>query len=312
MFTRPWTSAICALAALACLLVGVTASAADVVVVRSKASSKAARLYNKAISGFRDAFGKPFDTLVMQGDLVDPGRLAEAVDAVKPKVIVAIGLKAAKILRAKFPDVPIVFCMVSLTIQQRLKADNTTGVAMQTTPGQQLKAFKEVVPGLKKVGVIYHPKLSGSFVASAKSAAKGMGLQLVERSITDKKEVIEALKGMLGTIDGLWLLRDGKVVTQEFFLLSLQVQAEKKIPLMVFSDQFVKKGALCSYSASYQSQGVQAARIAKSILSGTRPSDIPIQAPDGTLTINLTSASKVGVKVPAGVLKRPDVKTVGK
>ena len=289
-----------------------SAQAAEVVLVRSTASSRAAKLYQKAIDGFTLAFGKSPEIFAMEGDLRDPARLAEAIQREKPKVIVAIGPNAAKAVRKHLSDTPTIFCMVSQASQARMSGPNTTGVTMQPTPGQQFEAFRKVLPKRKNLGVIYHPKLSGPFLKAARPAASAAGLTLVERATEENKEVFEALKEILPKIDSLWLLRDGKVVTQEFFNLSLQIQAEKKIPLFVFSERFVAKGALCSYSADYASQGKQAARIAKAILSGTPAGEIPIQAPDGTLVINVATAAKLGIPISAELVSKPNVKTVGK
>jgi putative ABC transport system substrate-binding protein len=303
---------ICVLAAACGWWPLASAQAADVLVVRSKASPRAAKLYNQAIEALRVTYDTPVDVIAMEGELADTSALLEAIRQAKPKVIVAVGPKAAKVIRQNIAEVPIVFCMVSHAIQLSLKNTNSTGVTMQPTPGQQIEAFRRVIPGMRHIGVIFHPDLSGSFVAEARQAAGDLGLRLVERPVTTNREVPNALKEIIEQADGLWLLRDGKVVTQEFFTQTLLLQAERKLPLMVFSDRFVEKGALCSYSAGYDDQGRQAARIAKRIVSGTPVRDIPIQAPEGILTINLASAARLGIQISPEVLKRPDVRAVGR
>ncbi len=77
------------------------------------------------------------------------------------------------------------------------------------------------------------------------------------------------------------------------------MQFEKKIPLLAYSPMFVRKQAVCSFAASYSDLGKKAAEVAQMIMSGTNVADIPIQSPRGTLTINLNSAAKAGVKIPA-------------
>lgn len=296
-----------------CLALGIPqAWAGDVVVVRSKASAKAAKLYQQAITGFEQELGHPVEVIVQAGELTDPERLAAAVRAADASAVVAVGPTAARALRKNLTDRPVIFCMVSHALQLKLRAPNTTGVTMQPTPVDQIKAFKRVVPNLSKVGVIYHPKLSGTFVAAARGALGPLGISLIERQITDHREVPAALKEVVDSADGLWVLRDGKVVTQEFFKQTLLLQAERKLPVLVFSERFVAKGALCSFAATYASQGRQAARIYKSIQAGASPADMPFQAPDGTLTINTTAAAKMGIKLGKALLESPNVKTVGK
>lgn len=295
---------------LACTLLLVTAeaSAADVVVVKSREFS----LYDQAVNGFIEVYKGSISTVVMtkKGPLGDPAQLADAVRGENPKVILAVGLRAAKSLKAEISDVPIVFCMAMHPLQYKLKGDNTTGVELEPWPHEQLEAFKRAVPGLKRLGVIYDPKRTGRFVDKAIKAAPGVGMQVVARKVNERREVMDALGEIIKTADALWILRDATVLTREFFNHTLIVQVDQKLPLIAYSPQFVKKGALCSFATDYPSQGRRAAELVNKILSGASPADIPITAPQGTLTINLDTAAKIGVKVPKSVLEAPDVKVV--
>jgi len=102
------------------------------------------------------------------------------------------------------------------------------------------------------------------------------------------------------------------VMSREFFKRTLILQFERKIPLLAYSPMFVKKLAVCSFASSYSDQGKKAAEIVKRVLAGANVGDIPIQAPAGTLTVNVNSAAKAGVKLSQEVLTRSDVVRVGK
>lgn len=69
----------------------------------------------------------------------------------------------------------------------------------------------------------------------------------------------------------------------------------------------VKKGVLFSYGADFRLIGAQAAKVVAKVLQGVKPSEIPIQSPEQlSLTINLTTAKAIGLKVPREVLERAD------
>jgi putative ABC transport system substrate-binding protein len=293
---------------LAVLLVPAAATAADVVVVKSRKFA----LYDKAVAGFTEVYKGATTTIVMEkrGPLADPSKLASAVRKERPKVILAVGLQAAKSLKAEISDIPIVFCMAMHPVQNKLKGRNTTGVELEPWPKEQLQAFRSAIPRLKRLGIIYDPDRTGRFVEQAKVAATSLGMKLVARKVDDRKEVLGALKALTKESDALWLIRDATVLTREFFNHTLIVQVEEKLPLLAYSPQFVKKGAVCSYATDYPSQGRKAAELVKQILGGTDPADIPIQAPAGRLTINMDSASKAGVKIPEAVLKQPGVRVL--
>jgi putative ABC transport system substrate-binding protein len=283
------------------------AQAVDVVVVKSRDLAA----YDKAVAGFKETFKGSVSVVVMQGRLSDSANLASAVREAQPKAILAVGLRAANALRAEISDIPIVFCLAAHPSQNKLRAANVTGVDLEPTIKDQLRNFKEVAPRIKKLGVIYDAKRSARMVEEAKAAAVELGITLITRSVEERKDVPSALKEILNEADSLWLIRDVTVVTRELFNHTLLLQAEKKLPILVYSDQFVRKGAVCSFSASYPNQGKKAAQVVQAILDGANPGEMPVQTPEGTLFINVGSAAKADVIVPPAVLKRPGVVAIG-
>jgi putative tryptophan/tyrosine transport system substrate-binding protein len=284
------------------------ARAADVVVVKSKELS----VYEKAIAGFKQQYKGSLSVLTMKDDLNDPGKLAARVKSESPKAILAVGLRAARALKSEITGIPIVFCMAMNPVQSKLRSSNATGVDLEPRPREQLLAFKEALPTIQKIGIIYDPKRTGPFVDAVAKAAPEAGVGLIAVRVKEKKDVPAALKEVIKKADAIWLIRDATVMSREFFNHTLIVQFEKKIPLLAYSPMFVRKQAVCSFAASYSDQGRKAAEVVMMILGGTSPGDIPIQAPTGTLTINLNSAAKAGVKVPPSVLNKPGVEKVGK
>lgn len=65
----------------------------------------------------------------------------------------------------------------------------------------------------------------------------------------------------------------------------------------------VKSGALFSYGFSLNDVGIQASRLAHMVLSGTNPGDIPVELADFTLSLNLSTADKIGMTIPSYLLK---------
>lgn len=289
------------------LLIADTAFADGVVVVKSGDHVA----YNKAVEGFKDAFGDEFKTMTMEGELLEPDVLAERVRELKPSVIVSIGLTSSKMLKERVQDIPIVFCLAIRPHQNDLKTANTTGVHMEPPVEYQIKAFKDAIPNLKILALPYNPEIFSDFVEKAKKAASKVGVELLAIPVKDRKLSSAAILKAREEADALWFIRDPTVLMRQNFNYSLMMQMERKIPVVAYGEQFVRKGAFCSCSASYDEQGRIAAKLVKRILEGEKPSDIPIQHPEGILTINIDSALKAGVKVPKHVLMRPGVATVG-
>ena len=75
-------------------------------------------------------------------------------------------------------------------------------------------------------------------------------------------------------------------------------------PTVGFFDFAVKDGALCSIAESGEEHGLEAAEIAVKILRGKKAGDFPIRtAKKGNMMINLKTARKLGVVIPASIVQ---------
>lgn len=268
-------------------------------------------VYEQALEGFRTVFSSSFKTLTMDGSSSDSDAFEKQIRKLKPKVILALGLRASKMLKERFRHVPIVFCMAIRPHENDLKTTNTTGVHTEPRVEHQIKAFKDAIPDLKILALPHNPERFSDFVEKAKKAASKVGVELLAIPVKDRKLSPAAILKAREEADALWFIRDPTVLMRENFNYSLIMQFERKIPVVAYGAHFVRKGAFCSCAASYSEQGRIAAILVKRILEGEKPSGIPIQHPEGILTINTDSAMKAGVKVPRHVLMRPGTVTIG-
>jgi putative ABC transport system substrate-binding protein len=89
--------------------------------------------------------------------------------------------------------------------------------------------------------------------------------------------------------------------------LIVTLAARFKLPAMYYESSFVSAGGLISYGPNLLDQYRSAAGYVDRILKGTKPADLPVQAPTRyELVINLKTAKTLGVEVPATVLARAD------
>ena len=80
-----------------------------------------------------------------------------------------------------------------------------------------------------------------------------------------------------------------------------------RVPAIYFSSYCAQSGGLISYGTDYAEQARQAAGYIDRILNGTRPADLPVQAPTKfELVINLKTAKALGLQVPDKLLALAD------
>jgi putative tryptophan/tyrosine transport system substrate-binding protein len=286
----------------------VTQSAArgeDVVLVSSSSNP----LYTKVIEGFSAELREPFSTLELsssgQGEsqVTDPAVLNK-----NPRVLVVVGVAALKWAQQKARKLPIVFSAISQPQQEEMKSPTATGVAIYPAVADTLRAIRDLNPAISRLGLIYSKSWTEGFIADAKEQASKLGIQLITRAVESPQDVLPALNDIFERSNGFWMLQEPLLLKPEMINYLLFLQMTKRVGLMTFSPQLVKKGALAAFHVEYADQGKQAAVLVKSILGGKNPSQLPIQSSPGKLTINPNTAAKLGLKPSDELLRRAGVK----
>lgn len=304
---RAWVCAILPLVPCCLLLVigfSSPAQAADVAILKSSDISA----YNQAIAGFKAALpaGTNFVEYDMQGDVAKGRKQAQRIRASDAALVLAVGLKAALVAKLEIIDIPVIFCMVLDPGKHDLKAPNMTGLLLEVPIERQLATLRTVLPAAKRVGVLYDPEKTGPFVEEARRRAKGFGLHLVSKTVTSEKEVPSALRGLVSEVDTLWLVPDSTVLTEDSLRFLLNTSMEASIPVLGFSPDLVKSGALVGLSVNYEDIGRQGGALARSILNGKGRS--PALAPPERLrmSLNLKTARFLGITVPPEIVAQAD------
>jgi len=89
--------------------------------------------------------------------------------------------------------------------------------------------------------------------------------------------------------------------------LVIVLAARYRLPAVYHDLDFVPAGGLMAYSTDIVELSRQAASYVDRILRGTKPSDLPVQAPTKyQTTINLKTAKALGLTVPPGLLVAAD------
>lgn len=257
-----------------------------VVVVRSSELAP----YKALEEAFTGAVGAPVKSL----SLSDPAAVKSA--AAGGAVVLAIGLDAAKVVLDARPGGQVLFGLVpspeKLGMGESLKA-----VPMFAGPARQLTVVKEVLPSARRLGVIYAASSEG-LVADYERAARGLGVTLVKQQVTDRSQVANALRELVGKIDALLLLPDPATLGVDTFKFLLTTSLDSKVPLIGFSQGQAKAGALLSVEVDYQEMGKEAAAAARRALAGGAAAP---QAPQGSLYFNGKTAQMLGVSIPGSL-----------
>ena len=133
-----------------------------------------------------------------------------------------------------------------LVIDPQKPEGNITGVSNFIEVKKQIKAFRKILPGLKRLGIIYNPGEANSVILLEKtqSAAKDEGINLVAIPASKTSEVLTAAQNLIGKIDAIFINNDNTALAA--FDAVTKVGNEHKIPVFVSDVNCLQKGALAA------------------------------------------------------------------
>lgn len=262
------------------------------------------RLYEAPVTSFQSQLEG--EATVYAETVAEPRGLAEAVQAVKPTLIFALGTQAAIFARQKLPDVPLLFAMVvNHRRLKELQAPQVMGVALEVPPASEFTQFKLALPGMNRVLVLHASENTSDVVAGATEAARSLGITLVAAPVRDLAELKTQYDRYSKQVDAVWLLNDPVVMNPAAFAWLREASYRDRVALISsLSEKFARAGALMSVSVDLSSLGFQASAMATGVLKRQQTlSEIGVQPPIGArLVLNMVVAQKLGLQVPEEVL----------
>jgi putative ABC transport system substrate-binding protein len=250
-----------------------------------------------------------------RGRVHDLPRLAQELAAAKADVIVTNGFPPAA--AAKATGVPTVAAAgvgdpVATGLVESLARPgaNLTGISDDASElsTKRLSLLKELLPGLRRVAMLWNEDdlgMSLRYKASAQ-AADGLGVAVQALGIREPDDFNAAFAAIdRERPDAILMVSDSLTVLNRRRVFDYA--AAHRLPAMYESAIFVRDGGLTSYGADEGESYVRAAALVHDILKGTSPAVLPFERPTRySLAINLQTAKAIGFDVPPLLLARAD------
>jgi putative ABC transport system substrate-binding protein len=284
----------------ACWVSGADSLAAEIAILKSSSISA----YDQAITGFKSTApsGALYSEYDLQGDLEQGRKLAKKIRGSEASLVVAVGLKAALAARLEIVDIPIVYMMILDPSKHNLNAPNMTGTLLEIPAERQFKILRSFLPNLRRLGILTNSGASQSKLKDTTAQANAQSFQLQEFPVESEKEVPQQLRALLGSADALLLVPDSTVLTTESIGYILETSLARRVPVIGFSPEFTRLGALLSLSVAYGEVGRETGVLAKRILDGDRKLPAkPIPVERLKITVNLKTARFLGIEFPREV-----------
>jgi putative tryptophan/tyrosine transport system substrate-binding protein len=244
-----------------------------------------------------------------------PALAAELVQR-KVDVIVTTTTPATVAAQQATGTIPIVMAGLADPVRSGLVASlarpgrNTTGLTQVTGEvyGKRVEIFKQAVPGLTRLAVVYNPtnRPSVDDWKETETAARSMGVEVLPVEARDAGEIESAFPKMIkGRVHGVIVTADAQYVSERARMSMLALRAG--LPTMFWTREFAEVGGLMTYGTNAPHLYRRAAAYVDKILKGARPSDLPVEQPTiFELVINLKTGKALGLTIPQSVLLRAD------
>ena len=211
--------------------------------------------------------------------------------------------------------IPIVFALALDPVGSGMVASlarpggNVTGLSLQSIDlsGKRLELLREVVPGLRKLGILANVAYPAAVVemGQVQTTARSLDFEVATLEIRRSEDIGPAFEAIKDHADGLYVVPDPLVITHRVPISNLALDA--RLATVSFVREYVEAGALMSYGPNYSDLFRKAADYVDKILHGTKPGDLPVQQPTKfELVINLKTAKAIGLKIPESFLLRAD------
>ena len=225
----------------------------------------------------------------------------------KPELILAVGSEASIFCRDNFPGIPAVFFMVLFPPSGSGASEKSamTGVVLRIPVVEQFRQFKDIVPDLETVGMLYDAEADPNRIKEISGAARKTGLELIARPVKSLQDISETLRKVLSESDSLWAEPVPRIYSSRTAREIILTTLRKKIPFMAFSSGYVRAGALLALECDYLDIGKQSGEIAVRILKGENPGTIPVEYPRKTnLVINERTAKTIDLEIPLAIYEK--------
>jgi ABC-type uncharacterized transport system substrate-binding protein len=189
---------------------------------------------------------------------------------------------------------------------------NVTGVTNFSNElgGKRLELFRETIPKLASVAVLYDPRnpgISREVKETFPVAARALKLNLQYWKVEDADDFDRLFAGTgKQRPDALYVSSAGALMNANRKRLN-DLAIKNRLPAMLQSKDFVEAGGLMSYGADTADSFRRVAYYVDRILKGAKPADLPVEQPTKfEFIINLKTAKQIGLTIPPNVLARAD------
>ncbi|WP_022820305.1 tryptophan ABC transporter substrate-binding protein [Fusobacterium russii] len=270
-----------------------------------------------ARQGYKNGENLEIDFQNAQGDQSNLAAMSEKIVENRNDIIVGITTPATLSLANVTKEIPIVMGGITYPVEagiieeENRPGNNITGISDRTPIKEQLELMREILPDLKKLGVLYTSSEDNSVkqVEEVKKAADELKLNLKIASVSSTNDVQQVTESLASEVEAIFIPIDNTIAST--MQTVVKVADEFKVGVFPSADTMVADGGVLGLGVDQYQIGVKTAEVVIEIINGANPAETPIRlANQGIIYLNENKAENLGIKIPANIKEK--AKIIGK
>jgi putative tryptophan/tyrosine transport system substrate-binding protein len=242
--------------------------------------------------------------------------LVHELEAANVDVIVTFSYPAALAAKNSARAIPVVVTGAGDPVATGLVSGlarpggHVTGVTELSTDlsTKRLEILKDAVPNLRRVAMLWNANDRGMTLRyeAAQTAAEVLGVKVQPLGVREPDDFSKAFAEMLREPpEAILMVNDA--LTNLNHKHVVEFASANRLPTIFEVGSVVREGGLISYGPKQSEIGERAGYLVARILGGTRPADLPLEAPTHfEFLVNLKTARVLGLNLPPTLIVRAD------
>lgn len=249
-----------------------------------------------------------------QGDQSNLVSMGQKLVSDNNDLLVGITTPATLSLSNATKDKPIIMAGITYPVEAGLiksennPGNNITGVSDRTPIKQQLEVMKQILPKMKKVGILYTASEDNSVkqAQEAEKLAKELGLEVKVSTVANTNDIQQVTETLAAETDAIFVPIDNTIASA--MATVVKVTDVKKIPVFPSSDTMVADGGLLGIGVDQYKIGIETAKVIAKVLKGADTKTMPIVlANEGVIYLNEAKAKQLGIEIPKDIKDKAKV-----
>jgi putative ABC transport system substrate-binding protein len=260
------------------------------------ATSSAVEAFEEAVKGIQQGLGQSAKIVIVDM-AAKSGEIENRLAGKEVRLLITVGNNAYE-SAARFGTAPILATMLMRADLAGSGLRAPTGVLALDVPlGEILARMAFVFPGKTRAALIRNPDTNAIPQAALAAQAKAVGMTLKVLDCQRPEKLLQSFLSLRGQVDFVVCPPDGTLFNGTTVRPLILASLENRLPVVGFSESFVRTGAMAAVYPDYFDVGSEAGELAKKYLTsgGLSASEGPRKL---KVAANPRVARLLGLRIP--------------